>query len=149
MVLNFWVFCNQHWVPIWYLCCKVEQNYVFIETHRKKKRQKCSQFCFVLTLGNLNLKAFAGWISISLFFCLAMYILYCTMQALITRFRWRLGSYFRYYKISQQYLIQNEFMRSSFLPKCPGSLLEGRAEILVIFGWHFVRNDGLTNSFWI
>ena len=32
---------------------------------------------------------------------------------------------------------------------CPGSLLEGRAEILVIFGWHFGRNDDLINSFWI
>ena len=28
---------------------------------------------------------------------------------------------------------------------CPGSLLEGRAEILVIFGWHFGRNDDLIN----
>ena len=33
---------------------------------------------------------------------------------------------------------------------CPGSLLEGnRAEILVIFGWYFGRNDELINSFWI
>ena len=32
---------------------------------------------------------------------------------------------------------------------CPGSLLEGRAEILVIFDWHFGRNDDLINSFWI
>ena len=32
---------------------------------------------------------------------------------------------------------------------CPGSLLEGREEILVIFGWHFGRNDDLINSFWI
>ena len=31
---------------------------------------------------------------------------------------------------------------------CPGSLLEGRAEILQIFGWHFGRNDDLINSFW-
>jgi hypothetical protein len=30
---------------------------------------------------------------------------------------------------------------------CPGSLLEGRAEISVIFGWHFGRNDDLINSF--
>jgi hypothetical protein len=29
---------------------------------------------------------------------------------------------------------------------CPGSLLEIRAEILVIFGWHFGRNDDLINS---
>ena len=32
---------------------------------------------------------------------------------------------------------------------CPGSLLEVRAEILKIFGWHFGRNDDLINSFWI
>jgi hypothetical protein len=30
---------------------------------------------------------------------------------------------------------------------CPGSLLEGRAEILLIVGWHFRRNDNLINSF--
>ena len=28
---------------------------------------------------------------------------------------------------------------------CPRCLLEGRAEILVIFGWHFGRNDDLIN----
>ena len=28
----------------------------------------------------------------------------------------------------------------------PGTLLEGRAEILVIFGWHFGGNDDLMNS---
>ena len=28
-----------------------------------------------------------------------------------------------------------------------GSLLEGRAEILKIFGWHFGKNDDLINSF--
>ena len=30
----------------------------------------------------------------------------------------------------------------------PGSLLEGRAEISVIFGWDFGRIDDLINSFW-
>jgi hypothetical protein len=30
---------------------------------------------------------------------------------------------------------------------CPGSVLEGRAEISAIFGWHFGRNDDLINSF--
>ena len=30
---------------------------------------------------------------------------------------------------------------------CPGSLLEGRAEIIVIFGWHFGRTDDLINKF--
>jgi len=32
-------------------------------------------------------------------------------------------------------------------PKMPGSLIEERAEILQIFGWHFERNDDLINSF--
>ena len=32
---------------------------------------------------------------------------------------------------------------------CPGSLLEGKAEISVTFGWDFGRNNGLMNSFWI
>ena len=32
---------------------------------------------------------------------------------------------------------------------CPGSLLEGRAEILKIFGWHFGIKDDIINSFWI
>jgi hypothetical protein len=31
-----------------------------------------------------------------------------------------------------------------FLPR---KLIEGRAEILVIFGWHFGRNDDLIYSF--
>ena len=29
----------------------------------------------------------------------------------------------------------------------PWKLLEGRAKILQIFGWHFGRNDDLVNSF--
>ena len=32
---------------------------------------------------------------------------------------------------------------------CPWSLLEGSAEIFMIFGWYFGRNDDLMNSFWI
>ena len=32
---------------------------------------------------------------------------------------------------------------------CPGSLLEGRAEIFQFLGWNFGRNDDLINSFWI
>ena len=32
---------------------------------------------------------------------------------------------------------------------CPRSLLEGRAEILKIFGWHFGRNDEFMNSLWM
>jgi hypothetical protein len=35
----------------------------------------------------------------------------------------------------------------NFKDFCPGSLLEGRAEILKILGWHFGRNDDLINSF--
>ena len=31
---------------------------------------------------------------------------------------------------------------------CPGSLLEGKAEFSVIFGWDFGRNDDLMNSIW-
>ena len=66
--------------------------------------------------------------------------------------------------------IQNEFMRLSFLPKSQPKItrivapffgdfllivgsffgynpcLFGRAEILVMFGWHFGRNDDLINS---
>ena len=74
--------------------------------------------------------------------------------------------------------IHNEFMRSSFLPKCkpkisalpnkqgsqPKNCLHspkyhkkkcydpcfyGRAEILIIFGLHVGRNNDLINSFWI
>ena len=41
-----------------------------------------------------------------------------------------------------------EVIVSSKMPY-PGSLLDGRAEISVIFGWHFGRNDDLINSFWI
>ena len=36
-----------------------------------------------------------------------------------------------------------------FVDFCPGSLLEGRAEIFVIFGWLLGRNDDFINSFWI
>ena len=32
---------------------------------------------------------------------------------------------------------------------CPGSLLEGRAEISVILGWDFGRNNDHLKSFWI
>jgi hypothetical protein len=35
----------------------------------------------------------------------------------------------------------------NYINFCPGSLLEGRAEISVIFGWHFGRKDDLINSF--
>ena len=67
-------------------------------------------------------------------------------------------------KISQTYLLTKgqlnpiwiyEVIISPKIPTknyrdfCPGSLLEGRAEICVIFGWDFGRNDDLINSFWI
>ena len=32
---------------------------------------------------------------------------------------------------------------------CPESLIEGRAEISVIFGWDYGTNEDLINSFWI
>ena len=37
----------------------------------------------------------------------------------------------------------------NFSDFCPGSWLEGRAEIWEIFSWHFGRNDDIINSFWI
>ena len=35
----------------------------------------------------------------------------------------------------------------NYIDFCPGSLLEGRAEISVTFGWAFGRNDDFLNSF--
>ena len=32
---------------------------------------------------------------------------------------------------------------------CPGSLLEGRAEIFIIFDWDFGKNDDFMDLFWI
>ena len=50
-----------------------------------------------------------------------------------------------YSKVETMFLVkvgltQNRFSQNvnkNFQAFCPGSLLEGRAEILVIFGWHF------------
>ena len=52
---------------------------------------------------------------------------------------------------------QNEFMKSSFLPKYERNIVRistlcsvpyYRAEILTIFCWYFGRNDDFINSFW-
>ena len=45
-------------------------------------------------------------------------------------------------------IVSPKMPTKNFKDFCPGSLLEGRAEILAIFGWHFGRNDDLINSFW-
>ena len=45
--------------------------------------------------------------------------------------------------------VSNGQLDSNLKNFCPESLLEGRAEISVIFGWYFGRNDDLINSFWI
>ena len=44
-------------------------------------------------------------------------------------------------------IISPKMPTKNFKDFCPGSLLEGEAEILKIFGWHFGRNDDLINSF--
>ena len=46
-------------------------------------------------------------------------------------------------------IISSKMLTENLKDFSPGSLLEGRAEILQIFGWYFGRNDDLMNSFWI
>ena len=46
-------------------------------------------------------------------------------------------------------IISPKMPTKNFKDLWPGSLLEGRAEILKIFGLHFGRNDDLINSFLI
>ena len=46
-------------------------------------------------------------------------------------------------------IVSPEIPTKNYRNFCPGSLLEGRAEISVIFGWDFGRNDDLINSLWI
>ena len=46
-----------------------------------------------------------------------------------------------------EFIISPKMPTKNFKDFCPGSLLEGRAEILEIFGWHFERNDDIINSF--
>ena len=41
------------------------------------------------------------------------------------------------------------YTQQKTIKKCHNPCLFGRAEILVIFGLHFGRNDDLINSFWI
>ena len=50
---------------------------------------------------------------------------------------------------SYEIIISPKMPKKNYKDICPGSLLEGRAEILKIFGWYFGRNDDLINSFWI
>ena len=58
------------------------------------------------------------------------------MHALFAQFKGQLNSEWIYEVIV---FSQNADKK---LPS-PGSLLEGEAEILVIFGWHFGRNDDI------
>ena len=44
-------------------------------------------------------------------------------------------------------IVSPKMPTKNFKDFCPGSLLEGRAEILVIFCWHFGRNYDLIYSF--
>ena len=46
-------------------------------------------------------------------------------------------------------IVSSKMPTKNYQDFCPGSLLEGRAEISIIFGWDFGRNDDLINSFWI
>ena len=40
-------------------------------------------------------------------------------------------------------IVSPKMLTKNYQDFCPGSLLDGRAEILQIFGWHFGRNDDL------
>ena len=44
-------------------------------------------------------------------------------------------------------IVSSKIPTKNYRDFCPGSLLEGRAEISVIFGWYFGRNDDFINSF--
>ena len=46
-------------------------------------------------------------------------------------------------------IVSSKIATKNYRDFCPGSLLEGRAKISVIFGCDFGRNDDLINSFWI
>jgi hypothetical protein len=46
-------------------------------------------------------------------------------------------------------IISSKIPTKNYWDFCPGSLLEGRTKISVIFGWDFGRNDDLINSFWV
>ena len=46
-------------------------------------------------------------------------------------------------------IVSPEMLTNNYQDFFPGSLVEGKTEILVIFSWHFGRKDDLTNSFWI
>ena len=46
-------------------------------------------------------------------------------------------------------IVSPKMLTNNYQDFFPGSLVEGKTEILVIFSWHFGRKDDLTNSFWI
>ena len=46
-------------------------------------------------------------------------------------------------------IVSSKIPTKNYRDFCLGSLLEGRAEISVSFGWGFGRNDELKNSYWI
>ena len=46
-------------------------------------------------------------------------------------------------------IVSSRIPTKNYWDFCPGSLLEGRAKISVIFGWDFGRNDDHKNPFWI
>ena len=46
-------------------------------------------------------------------------------------------------------IISSKISTKNYRDFCPGSLLEGRAEISTNFGWNLGRNDDLINWFWI
>ena len=43
-------------------------------------------------------------------------------------------------------IVSPKMLTKNLMDFWPGSLLEGRAEILQIFGWYFERNDDVINS---
>jgi hypothetical protein len=44
-------------------------------------------------------------------------------------------------------IVSSKIPTKNYRDFCPGSLLDGREKISVIFGWDFGRNDELINSF--
>ena len=46
-------------------------------------------------------------------------------------------------------IVSSKIATKNYRDFCPGSLLEGSAEISVIFGCDFGRNNDLINLFWI
>ena len=108
----------------------------------KKKREKITVL-FLLKNSKkiLRKKQFSVW---SLVFHLYNGLDKCDTSKLLTSTRGQLNSEWIYDAI-----IFPKTPTQNFSDCCPGTLLEGRAEIWEMFGWHFGRNDDLINSFWI